>query len=96
MTSNPFTDTLLEHRSKEAAESLLDAFLERIRTVEHPPERGSFPRELEVLGIREFRQILPDPYRLIYRVGGNKVFILLVADGRRDLQALLERRLLGR
>lgn len=87
---------LLEHRSKEAAESLLDAFLERIRTVEHPPERGSFPRELEVLGIREFRQILPDPYRLIYRVGGNKVFILLVADGRRDLQALLERRLLGR
>jgi toxin ParE1/3/4 len=30
------------------------------------------------------------------RVAGRKVFILLIADGRRDMQSLLERRLLGR
>lgn len=87
---------LSEHRSNEAAEALLDAFLEKIQTLERYPERGSFPKELEAIGVRDFRQVLLDPYRLIYRVIGSKVFILVIADGRRDMQALLERRLLGR
>lgn len=87
---------LSEHRSADAAEALLDAFLGKIHTLERYPERGSVPGELDALGIREFRQVLLDPYRLIYRVLGRKVFILVIADGRRDMQALLERRLLGR
>ncbi|MGE7471962.1 type II toxin-antitoxin system RelE/ParE family toxin [Bosea sp. NPDC003192] len=87
---------LAEHRSMDAAESLLNAFLEKISTLERYPDRGSVPKELEALGIREFRQILLDPYRLIYRVIGSKVVILVIADGRRDMQALLERRLLSR
>jgi len=87
---------LSAHRSREATQALLDAFLERIQILEQYPERGSFPKELEAIGIREFRQILLDPYRLIYRGIGGKAFILVIADGRRDMQALLERRLLGR
>lgn len=87
---------LAEHRSADAAESLLNAFLEKISTLERYPERGSVPKELEALGVRDFRQILLDPYRLIYRVTARKVVILVIADGRRDMQALLERRLLGR
>jgi toxin ParE1/3/4 len=54
------------------------------------------PKELETLGIREFRQILLGQYRIIYRVIAKKVFILIIADGRRDMRALLERRLLNR
>ena len=86
---------LSAHRSMEAAEALLDAFLEKIETLERYPERGIVPKELEAIGIREFRQLLLDPYRLIYRVIVSRVFILVIADGRRDMQALLERRLLG-
>ncbi|WP_295639763.1 type II toxin-antitoxin system RelE/ParE family toxin [uncultured Methylibium sp.] len=59
------------------------------------PERGSWPAELLELGIRDFRQISLRPYRLIYRVIDRQVFVLLIVDGRRDLRALLERRLLG-
>lgn len=88
-------DYLSEHRSMEAAEALLDAFLDKIQTLERYPERGSVPKELEAIGIRDFRQVLLDPYRLIYRVIDSKVVILVIADGRRDMQTLLERRLLG-
>ncbi|NBS83035.1 MAG: type II toxin-antitoxin system RelE/ParE family toxin, partial [Betaproteobacteria bacterium] len=35
------------------------------------------------------------PYRVIYRVADNKVIIYLIVDGRRDMQAVLARRLLG-
>lgn len=89
-------DHLVENASSEVANQLLESFLEAIQTLEQFPLRGNIPNELQSLGIREFRQLLLLPYRLIYRVGANKVFVMVVADGRRDMQTLLERRLLGR
>lgn len=44
---------------------------------------------------REHRQTFFKPYRLIYRVIGKQVFIYLIADGQREMQSLLSRRLLG-
>jgi toxin ParE1/3/4 len=87
---------LAENRSSEDAERLLDAFVDKIQTLERYPLRGAVPKELESIGIREYRQLLLNPYRLIYRVVNGIVFIMIIADGRRDLQTLLERRLLGR
>ena len=58
------------------------------------PERGSCPRELLELGIREYREVFFKPYRIIYRVMGDDVYVLMIADGRRDMRALLQRRLL--
>ncbi|VAX25311.1 Death on curing protein, Doc toxin [hydrothermal vent metagenome] len=58
------------------------------------PKRGAHPKELLALGIREYREVFLKPYRIIYRVINKKVYVLLIADGRRDMQSLLERRLL--
>jgi toxin ParE1/3/4 len=57
------------------------------------PERGSIPRELRNLGIDRYRQIYFKPYRIIYQVRGKRVIVSLVADGRRDMSVLLQRRL---
>jgi toxin ParE1/3/4 len=59
------------------------------------PERGSHPKELLSLGIKEYRQTFFKPYRLVYRITDRKVTIYLIVDGRRDMQAVLARRLLG-
>jgi len=58
------------------------------------PERGPHPAELAVLGIRDFRQTVFTPYRVIYRVIARKVYFFVIADGRRDMQSLLAQRLL--
>jgi toxin ParE1/3/4 len=58
------------------------------------PEGGTYPKELLALGIRDYREIFLKPYRLIYRVMCDKVHVLLIVDGRRDMQTLLQRRLL--
>lgn len=89
-------DYLAEQGSPEIADALLDSILEKIDALERFPHRGSVPKELAGLGIRNFRQLVLSPYRIIYRVIGQKVFVLLIADGRREMQALLERRLLER
>ena len=39
-------------------------------------------------------RILSLPYRIIYRVIGESVYVFLIADGRRNIRTLPQRRLL--
>ena len=77
------------------ANYVLDRLLKLTQSLTVFPQRGSYPRELIALGIRDFRQTAFKPYRVIYRVIGQKVYIHLITDGRRDMQSLLARRLLA-
>lgn len=88
-------DYIAEFDSPEKADYVLSRLLEVAERLATFPERGPHPKELQVLGIREYRQIFFKPYRLIYRIIGKQVFLYLIVDGRRDMQALLLRRLLG-
>lgn len=81
--------------SPAKAEYVLDKIEESLKKLSHLPERGTYPKELSGLGIREYREIFFKPYRIIYRIIGKKVYVYLIADGRRDMQILLSRRLLG-
>jgi len=58
------------------------------------PERGHIPPELERIGVYEYREIHVKVYRIIYQVIDNDVFVHCILDGRRDLQELLEHRIL--
>ena len=86
---------IAEHDSPQNADYVLDKFLEVAESLATFPERGSYPPELLALGIREYRQAFFKPYRVIYRVIGQQVIIYVITDGRRDMQSLLARRLLG-
>ncbi|AOU98667.1 plasmid stabilization protein [Acidihalobacter yilgarnensis] len=77
------------------ANHVLDELMDVVESLSKFPERGSFPKELVGLGIKEYRQTFFKPYRAIYRVTGSQVIIYLIADGRRDMQSGLARRLLG-
>ncbi|MCC7516886.1 MAG: type II toxin-antitoxin system RelE/ParE family toxin [Pseudomonadales bacterium] len=77
------------------ADHVLDALMKVAESLSKSPERGSYPKELLSLGIKEYRQTFFKPYRVIYRVTGSRVIIYLIADGRRDMQSVLARRLLG-
>lgn len=86
------------HDAPAKAEALLERLLDTADTLRTAPQRGSVPRELQALGMLEYRQTMFKPYRLIYQVReGPKpvVVIVVIADGRRDMNALLQRRLLN-
>lgn len=77
------------------ANDVLDELVAVVASLSKFPERGSYPRELVGLGIKEYRQIFFKPYRVIYRNTDSQVIIYLIADGRREMQSVLARRLLG-
>ncbi len=58
------------------------------------PNRGAHPKELVEYGNRDFREIYFKPYRILCRVVRSEVIVVLIADGRRDMHSLLDRRLL--
>jgi toxin ParE1/3/4 len=88
-------DYIAEFDAPANADHGLDRLMARAEQLAVMPERGSFPRELLDLGIKDYRQVFFKPYRLIYRVMGRDVAVFVIADGRRDMQSLLTRRLLG-
>ena len=86
---------IAKHDSPRSAEHVLNRILDIADSLAAEPTRGSTPKELRAVGDKEYRQVFFKPYRLIYRVAEQKVIIYLIADGRRDMQTLLMRRLLG-
>jgi toxin ParE1/3/4 len=81
--------------SPEKAEYVLDKIGEVFKRLSELPERGTYPKELSMLGIHDFREVFFKPYRIIYRVERSIVYVYLITDGRRDMQTLLSRRLLN-
>jgi toxin ParE1/3/4 len=88
-------DYISEFDCIASANYVLDELMEVVDSLSRFPERGSYPKELVSLGIKEYRQTFFKPYRVIYRVTGSHVIIYLIADGRRDMQSVRARRLLG-
>jgi len=88
-------DYIAEFDGVANANHLLDQLLKVVADLAHFPERGSHPRELAALGIKEYRQTAFKLYRVIYRIIDAQVIIYLIVDGRRDMQSVLARRLLG-
>lgn len=84
-----------EHDSPARALHVLDQIEKKFMSLSQLPERGVCPKELSSLGIRDYREVFFKSYRIIYRVYGENVYVYLVVDGRRDMQTLLYRRLLG-
>ena len=80
--------------SAEKAAYVLDQLESLCSRLADMPERGHLPPELDRIGVANYREVHFKPYRIIYEVVRQDVFIYCVLDGRRDIQSLLERRLI--
>jgi toxin ParE1/3/4 len=87
-------DYIAEHEAPRKANFVLKQIEKAFTKLAEFPERGTYPKELLAIGIREYREVFFKPYRIICRVMDKNVCVLLIVDGRRDMQSLLQRRLL--
>lgn len=87
-------DYVNQHDVPGKADYVLKKIEKVFNSLSENPRRGAYPKELISIGIREYREVFFKPYRIIYRIIENRVFVLLIVDGRRNMQELLQRRLL--
>ena len=81
--------------SVTSAEYVAENIKKQVESLANFPNRGNFVKELLAIGNKNYKEVYFKPYRIIYRVKNEDVFIFIIADGRRDLKTLLEKRLLG-
>jgi toxin ParE1/3/4 len=80
--------------SENSAEKLYEKLHQKCLSLQSNPERGRIPPELRLLEIEDFLEVILKPFRIIYKISQDQVFIHCILDGRREMQKLLQERLL--
>ena len=60
------------------------------------PERGRVVLGLQDQGIFQYRELIVEPWRLIYRIAEQEIFVLSVIDSRQNVEDILLNRLINR
>lgn len=76
------------------ADQLFDSLKRSCLSLRTSPLRDNIPPELQYVGVSQFLEIRSKPYRIMYSIEQTSVTVHCILDGRRDMQTLLEERLL--
>jgi addiction module RelE/StbE family toxin len=98
LTQNAETDLneIISYIAKEnprTALEILKRLQDKIETLDHFPFRGGYVPELLKKNIKEYRQLIESPWRIIYKVEKETVQVLTIVDSRRNLQDVLVEKL---
>ena len=88
-------DFIASNDAPKKAVQVIKKIQELIDSLSEFPNRGTRPRELSESEHRTCRELSFKPYRVFYCIDNDAVRVYLVTDGRRNLQDLLKKRLLG-
>lgn len=79
--------------SPESASQILLALQKRAQTLATQSMRGRIVPELLAVDVRQYRELIERPWRIVYRIETSRVIVMAVLDSRRDLESLLLDRL---
>ena len=99
-TKNAKYDLLdIVSRIKKESPSIAKDIYLKLRKKAHSsnffPLKGRVAPELQAEGITQYREIIAAPWRIIYRIGDDTVYIMSIIDSRRNLDELLLQRILS-
>ena len=90
-------DGILEYVSHDNpgnVSRIYEKIMAKVSTLATFAKVGRLVPELENLNITIFREVFENPWRIIYRTDPEKIYILAIFDGRRDLEEVILKRLL--
>lgn len=91
---NELKHYIIRRFGSETWQSTLGKLQESVRTIQTQPYAGRVPDELRALDPGQYRQIISGMNRMIYEIRQDTIYIHIVCDNRRDLQGLLNRRMM--
>lgn len=76
-------------RSPDYVERIISEFEENVMSLQEHPKSGRIVPELERQGIKQYRELIQEYYRIIYEISGKKVIIHTIIDGRRNFEDII-------
>jgi toxin ParE1/3/4 len=89
---------IVEYISKDSPSTAYEKFKEikeKSSCLYSFPDRGRIVPELQEQGIIQYRELIISPWRIIYRISKNSVYVLSVLDARQNVEDILLRRLIS-
>jgi len=86
---------IIEHIAEDSprnALKMLSKIRQKASNLYTLPERGRIVPELRDQGILLYRELIAAPWRIIYRISGQEIYVLSVIDSRRNVEDILLKR----
>lgn len=98
-TSNAKNDllnivTYLKKDSPNIANDVYQKIKKKAHSSNFFPLKGRVVPELQKEGITLYREIIASPWRIIYKVGNETVYIMAIFDSRQNVEEILLQKLL--
>jgi len=81
--------------SPNTATKIFENIKEKTQELALFAERGRIIPELQTQGIVQYRELIIPPWRIMYRISTNTIYVLSVLDSRRNVEDLLLERLIS-
>lgn len=100
-TQNAKSDLLsiieyIKRDSPSVAKEIYFKIKEQAHSSNFFPLKGRIVPELQKEGITMYRELITTPWRIIYKIGDDTVYILAIFDSRQNVEELLLQKLLKR
>jgi plasmid stabilization system protein ParE len=79
--------------SPSNAEQVFKKIRDKASNLYRFPERGRVVPELQAQGVRQYRELIIAPWRIVYRISERSVYVLCVMDSRQNIEDILLQRL---
>jgi len=86
--------TFIAQNNPQNAIKIMERIQAKIKTLDHFPNRGSYVPELLAKNIKDYRQIIEAPWKIVYKVNDDIINILTIIDSRRNLKDILLKKLI--
>ena len=96
-TAKKDLNEIIEYIAQDSIEIAIQKY-EKIKETAEPlvlfPNQGRVIPELLKHNITKFKELIISPWRLMYKIENNVVYVMAVIDGRRNIEDILLQRLL--
>jgi addiction module RelE/StbE family toxin len=86
----------IKRDSTSAAKEVYGHIREKAQSVNLFPLRGRVVPELQKEGITIYRELIVEPWRIVYKIENSTVYIMAIFDSRQNIEEILLQRLLRR
>ena len=76
--------------------NVFDRIESRINSLDRNPERGGYVPELLKHKIKDYRQLIESPWKIIYKIDKEIVNVLVIIDSRKNTQDILVEKLIDK
>lgn len=84
----------IERFSAKVAEETYSRVSRKLEKLLILPNAGRIVPELKQIGLSTYREIIENPWRIIYRIDGETIFIVSIIDSRRNVEELLYKKII--